>query len=332
MSSDESEKSASESEHEEEVRVAAPAPVQAKPQQKKKETSIKFDGKGLDESERELLQLNKNERDKMEDEIDELRKRSEKRKKQREIEEKRLAAERIAEDEKKKSNEEARKRQKVEEDQRKQKERAAKMAEFEKMKVPQKRNFVITKKEDGEEEVETEEDETGHKSKEQQEAEKKAILKQRIKALQIDGMDAGKLAEKAKEVHSWMSKLETEKYDLDKRLKSQLNLLQNLAAKARQVNKVGKKGLKRVGDETIDTMQAKYTGAPAKVEMFSKYERQKDKRTYKEMHGIFLGPQFISPPDRIVPKKSVDWDEERMPVYSGSGSAAPPAEAAVAAA
>ena len=49
---------------------------------------------------------------------------------------------------------EARKRQKIEDAERKQKERALKLAEFEKWKTPQKRNFVITRKESGEEEVE----------------------------------------------------------------------------------------------------------------------------------------------------------------------------------
>jgi len=61
----------------------------------------------------------------------------------------------------------------------------------------------------------------GRKSKEQLEAEKRAILKQRIKPLEIDGLDASKLTEKAKELHSTIYRLEGEKYDLEKRFKSQ---------------------------------------------------------------------------------------------------------------
>ena len=61
----------------------------------------------------------------------------------------------------------------------------------------------------------------GRKSKEQLEAEKRAILKQRIKPLEIDGFDAPKLTEKAKELHSLIYRLEGEKYDLEKRFKSQ---------------------------------------------------------------------------------------------------------------
>jgi len=61
----------------------------------------------------------------------------------------------------------------------------------------------------------------GRKSKEQLEAEKKAILKQRIKPLEVDGLDASKLTEKAKELHTLIYRLEGEKYDLEKRFKSQ---------------------------------------------------------------------------------------------------------------
>ena len=40
----------------------------------------------------------------------------------------------------------------------------------------------------------------------------------------------------------------------------------------------------------------------AKVEMYSKYERQKDKRSYDDRMHLFTGPQFVSPPDRIRPQ------------------------------
>ncbi len=59
------------------------------------------------------------------------------------------------------------------------------------------------------------------KSKEQLEAEKRAILQQRIQPLAIDGFDQGKLAEKAKELHKEIYRLEAEKYDLEKRFKEQ---------------------------------------------------------------------------------------------------------------
>ena len=63
-------------------------------------------------------------------------------------------------------------------------------------------------------------DEKGKKSKERLEEEKHAILKQRIRPLDIDGADAARLAEKAKELHSLITRLEGEKYDLEKNYKN----------------------------------------------------------------------------------------------------------------
>lgn len=62
--------------------------------------------------------------------------------------------------------------------------------------------------------------------------------------------------------------------------------------------------------------------------MFSKYERQKDKRTYEERLNLFTGPQFLSPPERIRPSKIVRWNDEGLPIYGEPGEA-PPAHAAV---
>jgi len=63
-------------------------------------------------------------------------------------------------------------------------------------------------------------DEKGKKSKERLEEEKRAILKQRIRPLDIDGADAARLADKAKELHSLVTRLEGEKYDLEKSYKT----------------------------------------------------------------------------------------------------------------
>jgi len=54
----------------------------------------------------------------------------------------------------------------------------------------------------------------------------------------------------------------------------------------------------------------------SKVEMFSKYERQKDKRSYGDRMQLFTGPQFVSPPERIKPQKLVRWNEEGLPMYT----------------
>jgi len=292
---------------------------------KKRREQTTTDSAGLEEADKELLSNNREERSRMEDEIRELRQRNEKRKKEREIEEKRLAAERAAEDQRRKADEEDRKRKKEEEEVRKKGERAQKMAEFEKWKTPQKANFVISKKlsaAEGEEDDQNEEGEgKARKSKEQLEAEKRAILKQRLKPLEISGADNSKLTEKAKELHTLLARLEGEKYDLEKRFKTMQQEMMSLAERARQANKVGKEGtVKRVDDfSSSDKIMERFAGAPSKVEMFSKYERQKDKRTYDDRKTLYTGPMFSYPPDRIKPQKVVSWNEEGLPIY-GPGS------------
>jgi len=284
---------------------------------------------GLEDADKELLSNNKEERSRMEDEIRELRDRNEKRKKEREIEEKRLTAERAAEDQRRKADEEDRKRKKEEDELRKKGERAQKMAEFEKWKTPQKANFVISKKlsaaegEEGEDQGE-ESEVKARKSKEQLEAEKRAILKQRLKPLEISGADNAKLTEKAKELHQLLARLEGERYDLEKRFKTMQTEMMSLAERARQANKVGKEGtVKRVDDySSSDKVMEKYAGAPSKVEMFSKYERQKDKRTYDDRKVLYTGPMYGSPADRIKPNKVVRWTEEGLPIYEGGSEPA----------
>lgn len=93
--------------------------------------------------------------------------------------------------------------------------------------------------------------------------------------------------------------------------------MMELAERARQANRVGREGIKRIniGEGESDKIQERFAGAPAKIEMFSKYERQKDKRDYSERKTLYVGPQYIAPPDRIKPTKILKWNESGMPVY-----------------
>jgi len=286
------------------------------------------DSSGLEAADKELLANNRQERSRMDDEIRELRERNEKRKKEREVEEKRLTTERAADDARRKGDEEDRRRKKEEEEQRRKGERAQKMAEFEKWKSPPKANFVISKKlaaASGQEEQEEGEGKA-KKSKEQLEAEKRAILKQRLKPLDIDGADNAKLTEKAKELHTLLGRLEGERYDLEKRFKLMQQEMTELASRARQANKVGKEGtVKRIQEPGQDKIMDRYAGAPLKVEMFSKYERQKDKRTYVDRKVLYTGPMFGYPADKIKPNKFVAWNEEGLPIYSEAAPAQQPA-------
>jgi len=304
--------------------VAAPAPAAAPPPAARPApVSRPIESTGLEEGDKDLLQNNRAERQQMEDEIRELRDRNEKRKQEREIEEKRLAAERSADDSRRKAEDEERKRKKEEDELRKKAERMQKMAEFEKWKTPPKANFVISKKLDaasaGEVDQSEESEGKARKSKEQVEAEKRAILKQRQKPLEIDGYDQGRLADKAKELHAHLARLEGEKYDLEKRCKDVQAELMSLADRARQANKVGKEGgVKRIqtADEAqSDQILARFAGAPSKVEMYSKYERQKDKRSYGDRKVLYTGPQWASPTEKIKAQKIIKWTEEGLPLY-----------------
>ena len=50
--------------------------------------------------------------------------------------------------------------------------------------------------------------------------------------------------------------------------------------------------------------------------MFSEFERQKDKRTYGDKRGNFVGPVFAEPTQKVAPKRIIKWDENTgLPTY-----------------
>merc|ERR1719347_2215274 len=149
---------------------------------------------------------------------------------------------------------------------------------------PKGRSFKITKKSDSEkadaklDSVMSAED--LQKSKEQLEEEKQAILSQRIQSLDIDGMDEGKLKEKAKELNDQIRRLEGDKYDLEQRYKRQQYDMIELAERSRQMNKGKGRGTGVQVDESFDRLADKFTSAPPKILLCSKYERHTDHRSY----------------------------------------------------
>jgi len=180
-----------------------------------------------------------------------------------------------------------------------------------------KPNFVISKRTGSTGEEEEQDPNSGKKSREQLESEKRATLKQRIVELKVDGLDQSGLTEKAKELYKIIYRLESEKYDLEKRFKLQQVELLELAERARQNNKVGKDGIKRatLNEDERDTIQERFAGVPAKIQMYSIYERQKDKRSFPDRKTFFAGPQFILPPNKIKPTRIVRWGDQGLPVY-----------------
>merc|ERR1712117_645617 len=225
------------------------------------------------------------------------------------------------EEARRKQEEVERKRGKEEQERERKAKRDAQMQEFAKMQNT-KANFVVIKKSNelvgGGGDEEKEDGDSNKMSREQMEQERKAILAQRIQPLEVDGADEAKLKSKAESLHKEILRLEGEKYDLEKRFREQQTDMLEMAERARNINKVGKTGLKRVvlkGDER-DTIQERFSGAPSKIELYSRFERQPDKRAYGEKHTVFTGPTYLFPAEKINPTRVIKWDENSgLPTY-----------------
>jgi len=322
--SDDEEVYSEEEEEEEEAPAPAPAPsgpTEAELAMKRRQKAAQISSEGLDEAAKELLEANAAERDMMAQEIEELRARSEQRKKERLREEQEMQARREEEEARRKQEEIERKRVKEDQERERKAKRDEQMKEFAKMQDT-KANFVIIKKSNelvgGAGDEEKEEGEGNKMSKEQMEQERKAILTQRIQPLEIDGFDEAKLKSKAENLHRDILRLEGEKYDLEKRFREQQHDMLEMAERARQINKVGKTGLKRVvlKDDERDSIQERFSGAPSKIELYSRFERQPDKRAYGEKHTVFTGPTYLFPAEKINPTRVIKWDENSgLPTY-----------------
>ncbi|XP_071100132.1 troponin T, skeletal muscle-like isoform X6 [Haliotis cracherodii] len=258
----------------------------------------------------EYEEMRREAREKEAQEIQELRERRERRKAEREAEEVRLTELRAQEEARRKAEEEVRKRKKAEEEIRikEEKERKKREAE-ERLKKSKKPNFVITKRSDSEKGsggpergvLEPLNADDMQKSKEQLEEEKRAILAQRINPLSIEGFTSDKLLGRAKELVETIRRLEGDKYDLEQRFKRQQYDMIELAERARQMNKgKGKRGVSSVQvDESFDRLADKFTSAPPKIQLCSKYERHTDHRTYNERAKLFEELAVEPPPPEI---------------------------------
>ncbi|KAK7098405.1 hypothetical protein V1264_002709 [Littorina saxatilis] len=247
----------------------------------------------------EYEESRREEREKEAAEIAALREKRIQRAKERVEEEKKMAELRAQEDIRRRTEEEERRKKKTEEETRKKEERDQKKREAEDRLSKKGPNFVITKRSDAEKLDSVMSKEELQKSKEQLEEEKQAILSQRIQPLKLDGMDGTKLQEKAKELYEHMRRLVGDKYDLEQRFKRQQYDMIELAERARQMNKGKKKGATVMVDESFDRLADKFTSAPPKIQLCSKYERHTDHRTYVERKDLFKKLAEEPPPPEI---------------------------------
>lgn len=266
----------------------------------------------------EYEEARREEREKERAEILALKEKREQRKKERVEEEKRLTELRAQEDSRRKAEDEERRRKKAEEEQKKKEERERKKREAEERLNKKGPNFVITKRSDAEKLDSVMSKEELQKSKEQLEDEKRAILSQRIQPLNLEGLDTAKLQEKAKELCEHLRRLVGDKYDLEQRFKRQQYDMIELAERARQMNKGKKKAATVQVDESFDRLADRFTSAPPKIQLCSKYERHTDHRTYVERKDLFEDLAKEPPPPEIKHVGGEGQKEEAAPAESAA--------------
>jgi hypothetical protein len=132
--------------------------------------------------------------------------------------------------------------------------------------------------------------EDSQKSKEQMDIEKQNIIFSRIVPFGIEGLDYDGLCERAKALHQVIWNLEANCYDYQQKFERQNYDMMELAERARQMNRGRRKtptGHTGLGGSVFTWIAERYKDAPPKMSLFSKYERQKDRRTLTERRLIF---------------------------------------------
>uniref|UniRef100_A0A0R3S2A8 DBF4-type domain-containing protein n=1 Tax=Elaeophora elaphi TaxID=1147741 RepID=A0A0R3S2A8_9BILA len=261
------------------------------------------------------------EREREEEELRKLKEKKERRKLEREKEERQFQ-ERFKQEEEKRKQEEEERKAKMEAEKRKKEDEKRKRQQMSSLRFTNTasgqmgRNFVIPQKSD-------KADKFGNivqakhemsMTKEQQEEAKRNYLVSVKHTTEFEEVAPAELREKIRHLHQRICKLEADKYDLEKRHERQEYDLRELNERQRQVarNKALKKGL----DPT--DINSRH---PPKVSIVSKYDRQIDRRNFRERRAIFENktayPCFpnVPPPPTIYEKMVLSFGKGDEPEY-----------------
>ncbi|CAB3398863.1 unnamed protein product [Caenorhabditis bovis] len=258
------------------------------------------------------------EREKEEEELKKLKEKQEQRRLQREQEE-REAAERKRQDEERRKKEEEERRMRAEEDKKRKEEEKMKKAQmmgggFQQGGAPG-RNFVINKKPDsgvGDRfgNIVQAKQEMGMTKEQQEEAKGQFMANIRKSIPDVSTILPSDLKARIKELHQRICKLEAVKYDQEKRHERQEYDLKELNERSRQVARAN---IAKNGQTSVDDTNGRH---PPKVQISSKYDRQIDRRNFKERRQVYENksafPCFpgVPPPPAIYEKviKKLDYE------------------------
>nr|XP_045595385.1 troponin T-like isoform X3 [Procambarus clarkii] len=240
----------------------------------------------LDEQLAEYIAEWRKQRSKEEDELKKLKEKQAKRKILRAEEEKKLTEQKRAEEDRKMREEGERKQREQEEKRKRLEEAEKKRQSMMKGSSEDGGKKFVSKGGDKLSNIQAAKGELG-KTREQLAEEKKIALSIRVKPLNVDGIGASSLRSKAEEMWNLIIKLETEKYDMEERMKRQDYDLKEL--KERQKQQLRQKALKKGLD--AEALTGKH---PPKIQTASKFERRTDRRTYDDKKQLFEGPSFPS--------------------------------------
>jgi len=240
----------------------------------------------------------------VEQELEELKQRQAERRREREVEEREFAARRRQDEERRRQEEderkqrvEAEKAKREDEKLRRQQMMAGSFAGFGGG-VGEGRNFTVSKGEGGESEKPGQSGKSAGGGMKPMSAEQKGAAKSNYmsivnKPVDVSNLLPNDIKAKIKQLHAKIVRLESEKYDLEKRHERQDYDLKELDQRQKQQTR------NKAKDAGQDVEVEDTGNMPPKINVASKFDRQVDRRSYVDKRELFENP-LVKPPPSIV--------------------------------